>query len=384
MKQAIPARSERVRGNAIVRGFARSRWCGMLIMLGSHGTGGIFIMVGSVVAGLVAGNAAAAQAPTAVAHDVAGAANAWLDSLDPAQRALASKPFDDAKRTDWHFVPKPTRKGLQLRDMTEPQQVAALALLRAVLSQIGYDKSVAIMELDEILRILEGSRAKNIRDPKRYFFTIFGTPSDVSPWAISFEGHHLSLNFTVRDGRIVDSTPQFMGANPAEVKKSLPNLPVVGRRVLEAEESVAFELVRSLDEGQRAKAVISPEPPKEIRGAGEPQPSGEPAAGIAWGDLSESQQAVLKRLVDVYCESMPEEVVAERLQVLEAAEGGWAAVKFAWAGSLKPGVGHYYRVEGPTFVVELCNVQPDAEGNPANHIHCMWRDRTGDFDLPVK
>jgi len=367
MKQATPASCERRVGNAIFRRVT-----------------GSLAVVTVVTSCLIAGLPAAARARTAVAHDVAGAATAWLDSLDPAQRALASKPFDDAKRTDWHFIPKPTRKGLQLRDMTEPQQVAALALLRAVLSQIGYDKSVAIMELDEILRVLEGSRAKNIRDPKRYFFTIFGTPSDDSPWAISFEGHHLSLNFTVRDGRIVDSTPQFMGANPAVVKRPLPNLPAVGRRVLEAEESVAFELLNSLDEGQRAKAVISPEPPKEIRGAGEPQPSGKPAVGIAWGDLSASQQAVLKRLVDVYCESMPEEVVAERLQVLEAAEGGWAAVKFAWAGSLKPGIGHYYRVEGPTFVVELCNVQPDAEGNPANHIHCMWRDRTGDFDLPVK
>ena len=367
MKQSMPASCERRVGHAIARRVAWSR-----------------VLVTVVTACLIAGHASAARTGTAVADDVAGAATAWLDSLDTAQRTLASKPFDDAKRTDWHFIPKPARKGVQLRDMNEPQQAAALALLRSVLSQVGYDKSVAIMELDEILRVLEGSRAKNIRDPKRYFFTIFGTPSDDGPWAISFEGHHLSLNFTVRDGRIVDSTPQFMGANPAEVKKQLPNLPVAGHRVLEAEESVAFELLNSLDEGQRAKAVISPEPPKEIRGAGEPQPTGEPAVGIAWGGLSASQQAVLERLVDVYCESMPEEVVAERLQVLEATEGGWAAVKFAWAGSLKPGIGHYYRVEGPTFVIELCNVQPDAEGNPANHIHCMWRDRTGDFDLPAR
>jgi hypothetical protein len=175
-----------------------------------------------------------------------------------------------------------------------------------------------------------------------------------------------------------------MGANPAVVKTPLPNLPAVGHRVLEAEESVAFELLNSLDEGQRAKAVISPEPPKEIRGAGEPQPSGEPAVGIGFGDLSVSQQALLERLVDVYCDAMPEEVVAERRQLIETAEGGWAAVKFAWAGSLKPGIGHYYRVEGPTFVIELVNVQPDAEGNPANHIHCVWRDRTGDFDLPAR
>ena len=364
MKQSMPASCERGVSAAIAR---RTAWS-LLV----------------VTTGLIAGYAAAARARTSVAHDVAGAATAWLDSLDAAQRTQASKPFDDAKRTDWHFIPKPTRKGVQLRDMTETQQAAALALLRSVLSQIGYDKSVAIMELDEILRVLEGSRAKNIRDPKRYFFTIFGTPSDDGPWAISFEGHHLSLNVTARDGRIVDSTPQFMGANPAVVKTPLPNLPAVGRRVLDAEESVAFELLSSLDEGQRAKAVISPEPPKEIRGAGEPQPTGEPAVGIGFGDLSASQRSLLKRLVDVYCESMPEEVVAERRQVIEAAAGGWAAVKFAWAGSLTPGVGHYYRVEGPTFVIELCNVQPDAEGNPANHIHCMWRDRTGDFDLPAK
>jgi len=333
---------------------------------------------------VLAGHSAAARIRLLAAADMAQAANAWLDSLDPAQRTLASKPFDDAKRTDWHFVPKPTRKGVQLRDMTEPQQAAALAVLRSVLSQIGYDKSVAIMELDEILRILEGSRAKNIRDPKRYFLTIFGTPTDVGSWAISFEGHHLSLNFTVRDGRLVDSTPQFMGANPAEVKTPLPNLPAVGRRVLEQEESVAFELVNSLDEGQRAKAVIAAEPPKEIRGAGEPQASREPAVGIGFGELSAPRQAMLKRLVDVYCESMPEEVMAERRKLIEASDGGWDAVQFAWAGSLKPGIGHYYRVEGPTFVIELCNVQPDAEGNPANHIHCVWRDRTGDFDLPTR
>lgn len=364
MKCLIPVRCERRDGHAIRRAIA---WSAVAVM-----------------ACLCAGHAVAERVRLDAADGMARAANAWLAALDPTQLVLASKPFDDATRTDWHFVPKPARKGVQLRDMTEPQQTAALALLRSVLSQVGYDKSVAIMELDEILRILEGSRAKNIRDPKRYFFTVFGTPSDEGRWGVSIEGHHLSLNVTVRDGRVVDSTPQFMGANPAEVKTPLPNLPAVGRRVLEQEEAVAFELVRSLDEGQRAKAIIAAEPPKEIRGAGEPQPSSEPPVGIAFGDLSASQQAMLQRLVDVYCDAMPEEVVAERRKLIESAAGGWAAVKFAWAGSTKPGVGHYYRVEGPTFVIELCNVQPDAEGNPANHIHCVWRDRTGDFDLPAR
>ncbi|MFM8802400.1 MAG: DUF3500 domain-containing protein, partial [Planctomycetia bacterium] len=194
-----------------------------------------------VTACLIIARVAVARARAGAADTMARAAQAWLDALTPDQRSLASKPFADASRTDWHFVPKPTRKGVQLRDMTEPQRAAALALLRSALSQAGYDKSVAIMELDEILRILEGARAKNIRDPQRYYFTLFGTPSAVDPWAISIEGHHLSLNFTVRDGRIVDSTPQFMGANPAVVKKQLPGLPAAGTRVLDAEESLAFE-----------------------------------------------------------------------------------------------------------------------------------------------
>jgi len=332
----------------------------------------------------------AARARSGAAPAMAAAAAAWLESLEPAQQSLARRPFTDATRTDWHFVPKPARKGLQLRDMTPLQQAAALRLARATLSQVGYDKSVGIMQLDEILRLLEGPRAKNIRDAQRYFFTVFGTPADDGTWAVSIEGHHLSLNVTVRDGRIVDSTPQFLGANPAVVTTALPGLPPVGHRVLGDEEALAFELVQSLDAAQRAAAVIAAEAPREIRAAGQPQPPLEPAVGIGFDALTASQQALLRRLVDVYCGVMPAEVAEERLRLIDTAPagesgvaGGWHALRFAWAGSLAPGTGHAYRIEGPTFVIEFCNNQPDAEGNPANHVHCVWRDRTGDFDLPA-
>jgi hypothetical protein len=156
-----------------------------------------------------------------------------------------------------------SRKGVQLRDMTPAQGQAALALLRSALSQAGYEKSLLIMSLDEILRRLEGDRAKNIRDPRRYFFTIFGVPADAGTWGLSVEGHHLSFNFTVRDGAVVDSTPQFMGANPAAVKTTFAGLPEAGHRVLRDEETLAFELVRSLDATQQASAVTA-EPPKEM------------------------------------------------------------------------------------------------------------------------
>jgi hypothetical protein len=314
---------------------------------------------------------------------------AWIDALVPEQRARALRPMDDQRRTDWHFIPKFDRKGLSLREMNPAQQRLAMEVLRSVVSQSGYEKSAAIMQLDEILRIIEAEKAKNIRDPERYFFTIFGTPVAQGGWALSVEGHHLSLNFVIRDGRIVDSTPQFMGASPAQVKTTFAGLPGTGTRVLRDEEEVAFELVGSLDAVQRAKALIATEPPKEIRAAGAPQPPSEPAVGIGFAELSAGQRQILRRLIDAYGGSMMADVAAERLALIEAADGGpagrgWDAVRFAWAGSLKPGIGHSYRVEGPTFVIECVNVQPDAEGNPANHIHCVWRDKTGDFDLPAK
>lgn len=310
------------------------------------------------------------------------AANVWLGTLAPEQKARALKPWDDAGRVGWHFIPKFERKGLPLREMVPSQQQGAFDLLRAAVSQAGYDKSRAIMQLDEMLRIQEGSNAKNVRDAERYFFTIFGTPAEKGTWALSVEGHHLSLNFVVRDGQVVDSTPQFFGANPAEVRARFAGLPEPGFRVLAAEEQLGFELVRSLDAGQKARGIIAADAPKDIRAAGETQSPKEPPKGIPAAELKPDQQTLLRRIIDTYCAAMADEVAKERLMLIENADGGWNAIHFAWAGATEPGIGHYYLVEGPSFVIEFCNVQPDAEGNPANHIHCVWRDRTGDFDLP--
>lgn len=330
----------------------------------------------AVLIGAAAGLAARAAFQATATVPLAEAAGAWIATLDAGQRARGVRPFADATRTDWHFVPKPARKGVQLCDMTPAQQQAALGLMRALLSEAGYEKSLTIMSLEEILRRLEGTKAKNIRDPKRYFFTVFGTPAEAGTWSVSIEGHHLSFNFVVRDGAVVDSTPQFMGANPAEVKTTFAGLPDAGHRVLHAEESLAFELVQSLDSAQRAVAVTA-DAPKEIRAAGEPQPPQEPATGIAWADLTTDQRTTLRRLVEAYCGWMTDDVADERLRLIE--EAGWEEIRFSWLGAIEPGIGHAYRVTGPTFLVEFVNVQPDAEGNPANHIHCVWRDMTGDF-----
>ncbi len=172
--------------------------------------------------GVLTAGASAAMLKPVSGESMSRWAEAWVAGLDDSQKQIAVLPYDGEQRLGWHFIPKNDRKGLQLRDMSPSQRSNALRLLRAALSEVGFDKSVKIMELDEILRLQEGANAKNIRDPNRYFFTIFGTPSTTGRWGLSVEGHHLSLNFVVENNRIVDSTPQFMGANPAEVKKKLP------------------------------------------------------------------------------------------------------------------------------------------------------------------
>ena len=340
----------------------------------------VILFVGSVM--LLSVAAAAVLRPVA-GEAMTRWANAWLSTLDENQKAQAKIEFADAKRVGWHFIPKAERKGVQLKEMNPVQKTAALRLLRSALSEAGFDKSVRIMELESILNLQEGAKAKFLRDPERYFFSVFGEPSTEGTWGLSIEGHHLSLNFTMRDGKVVDSTPQFMGSNPAEVKTKFPNLLNVGVRVLRDEEQLGFDLLHLLAESPDAlkKTMIAEKAPEEIRAAGEPQPPVEEPQGIEYSKLGAAGQLLLRRLVETYCNSMPEEVANERLRNIE--ESGWEHVYFAWAGANQQGSGHYYRIQGTTFLIEFINVQPDAEGNIANHIHCVWRDLTGDFDLPA-
>ncbi len=309
-------------------------------------------------------------------------ADSFLGTLDEQQKAVALLPYDSPDRTDWHFIPKKTRKGLVIREMNAAQRTAALRLVRAALSEAGYEKASKIMMLEGVLRQLEGEGRNWERDPNKYYMSIFGKPSNTDPWALSFEGHHLSLNFVCRDGRVVDSTPQFFAANPATIMSDVEGPLGKGTRVLRQEEELAFQLVKSLDESQRDKGMIAEEAPKEIRFAGDPQSKiGEPE-GIAYSDLRDEQKEILQQLVFVYANAVADKVAAQRRASIE--HEGWEKIHFAWAGATEPGIGHYYRVRGVDFLIEFVNTQADAAGNPANHIHSVWRDLTGDFDLPIE
>ncbi len=310
-------------------------------------------------------------------------AEKWLETLSAEEKKKAVMSYDAPERLDWHFIPKPSRKGIQIKEMSEPQRQAAHSLLKSALSQSGYAKATKIMELEKVLKELEKTKVGgNIRDHERYYFTIFGQPSDTSRWGLSIEGHHTSMNFVVDKGRVISSTPIMFGTNPAIMKNDEIAGIAKGTRVLAAEEELAFELLHSLSAEQRKTAVIAEVALKEVRNDGKPQPPTEAAVGIAAGQLTDAQKKTLSSLINTYANNVHDEVAKERLTDIE--KSGFDKVKFAWAGADKLGIGHYYRIQGETFLIEFVNTQPDAAGNPANHIHCLWRDTRGDFAIPIK
>jgi len=314
------------------------------------------------------------------AKAMTGTAQSFLGSLSAEQRKQATMAFDNPARTDWHYIPKDTRKGLQIKEMNADQRKRATALLQSGLSEIGYEKASTIMSLEAILRELEKSRSGGpIRDPERYYFTVFGVPTDTGRWGWSLEGHHLSLNFTVDEGKVVGSTPTFFGSNPAEVADNYAVGAKKGTRPLVKEESLAFELLQSLSADQRKLAVIAAKAPDDVSGASQAQAKKSAPAGVPAEKLSAEQLKILAALLASYARNMPRDLADDRLEEIEQA--GIGKVHFAWAGADRPGIGHYYRVQGPTFVIEFVNVQPDAAGNPANHIHCLWRSLKGDFGV---
>ncbi len=264
--------------------------------------------------------------------------------------------------------------------MNARQRELTMNLLRAALSETGYDKAVKIMSLENNLREGEkGLKGSPLRDPERYFLTIFGKPEPTGTWGWSFEGHHFSLNFVVSNSEVVSDTPSFWGANPATVQIVVAGGPEKGTRTLANEEQFAFDLVNDLNEAQRKEAIIAEKAPAEYRAGGQPQPPQTPPEGLSASKMNAEQKVKLQSLLEAYNANLAKPLAEARMAEVKAA--GLDRVYFAWAGSTKPGVGHYYRVQGPTFVLELVNVQSDPAGNPANHIHSVWRDLNGDFGV---
>ena len=298
------------------------------------------------------------------AQDLAQKAENFLATLSPELRSKTLFTLDDSERYNMNYVPM-VRKGPSFHDFDKKQKQAALELLKASLSEEGYRKTTQIMELEKVLAIMENNPS---RDHLDYHFCIFGKPSSGQFWGWRFEGHHVSLNFTSTKHEIVSSTPSFLGSNPAKVRSGEQK----GREVLKLETQLGFTLVNSLTEDQLRVAKFSDRAPREIitgtkRNVGAIEPK-----GIQYTSLNEKQKETFIKLLNVYIDNYQFGFSqALRAKIIEA---GTKNLYFAWAGGLKPGIGHYYRIQGPMLLIEYDNIQ-----NNANHVHTVVRDLTNDF-----
>jgi hypothetical protein len=332
------------------------------------------------VAALAALAAGSMVAATRSSSAMAEAATRLLSSLTPEQRQQAVFSFAADERLHWHFIPTEMfpRKGLLIRSMTEPQRALARDLLKTGLSQRGYLTATSIMDLETVLKALEAAqraagpqppRGQVLeRDPEKYFVSIFGTPSAKDTWGWRVEGHHVSLHFTVVNGSLVASSPSFFGSNPAQVREG----PKKGLRILGAEEDAARALLQSLDAAQRSKAIINAAAPGDMVTMANVEITPLSPSGLAAGEMTAAQRDLLLRLLDVYIGTMATDIAEDRLA--RARKAGVEKIGFAWAGETERGKKHYYRVQGPTFLIEYDNTQ-----NDGNHIHSVWRDFNGDF-----
>lgn len=305
-------------------------------------------------------------------QDLSVAANTFLNALSEDLLKQASFDIQDDERENWYFTPV-VRKGPTLNDFNDTQRTAAIALLKASVSQQGFQKTQEIMALENVLKVIENdnhmlTEGQPWRDPLNYHFCIFGKPALDSYWGWRFEGHHISLNFTSARGTIASATPAFMGTNPGIVRIELQK----GKEVLRQESELGFSLLHSLSPEQQKVTLFSDTAPREIITGNARQVDGVEKKGILYSALNNKQQAIFRQLLDVYIGNFVFEFSETfRKKIMDA---GIENLSFAWAGVTDKSDGHYYRIQGPMLLIEFDNTQ-----NNANHVHTVVRDLTNDF-----
>lgn len=343
-----------------------------------------------------------------IKNEMDGAAQAFLSMLSAEQRKQAIFALDDPERYVWYYTPH-DRKGLPLKQMNPDQRKAALALLKTGLSAQGYEKAMAVMDMENVLRVIENRPPNDThRDPDNYYITIFGNPEEKTPWGWRLNGHHLLLQFTsqsgpasvgipVRDqsgrgtssrGRVTAQTPTFFGSNPGLLRNDpgmadtrmtdprLTKLPQYGKRILKEEEDKAFALLKTITPEQLKQVVVAPVAYPEILSTNVRSVTMEKMDGLRLADMTATQRTLFLDLLQTYLANYHVTLANQQLDKLK--KSGLDSLRFAWAGDLTPklgeGKGWYYRIHGPTILIEYDNTQSNA-----NHVHTVVRDLTNDF-----
>ena len=324
----------------------------------------------------------ATSAPAETTARIVAAAQALLTTLDDSGRATVQFPYAGPQTTRWSNLPSPMfeRRGLRLADLTEPQRAAVMQLLTAALSRDGYQKVLDIMEGDEVLRRGGGGgrgfgrggpggpggpagRGGPAFGRDQYYLAFLGAPSTTQPWMLQYGGHHLAINLTI-GGSQASMTPSLPAAQPA-------TFTVEGRTVrpLGDENDKAFALVNALDATQRGQAVLNYRVADLVLGPGQDGRTIQPE-GLRASAMTPAQQTMLLEIVEEWAGIMNEAYAAPRMAEIKS---NLSQTYFAWSGPTSNGSAAYFRVQGPTIVIEY------APQGGVEHIHTIYRDPTNDY-----
>ena len=305
------------------------------------------------------------------AQNLVDKANAFIGTLNDAQKTEALYPFDTAERYRFMYVPLDDRKGISMNELNAAQQSAVMDLLKTSLSEETVQKVKSIMLLDNVLKELEHRKPEDhFRDPGKYFLTIFGIPAATTIWGWRFEGHHVAFHFSADKKQLVAGTPSFLGSNPAIVLTG----PEKDKQVLKEETDRGFALLHALSAAELKKAIVDSVAPGEIITAASRKAMIANPAGIRYSELSPGNKQLLLQLLTMYVHRYTKLFADNMLKQIQTA--GLDNLWFTWAGYTEHVLGkpYYYRIQGPSIIIEYDNSQ-----NNANHIHTVIRDLTNDF-----
>lgn len=305
------------------------------------------------------------------AQDIEAAAEKFSGLLSAEQKLKAIFPFDVDDRYNFHYFPVDDHKGIPMDQLNHPQQEAAVALMKTCLDDHTVSTARSIMSLEALLKTLERRAADDhFRDPGKYFFTIFGIPAKNTTWGWRLDGHHVCFSFSVKDNKLVSGTPGFLGSNPAVVQDGTNK----GMELLKDEKNLAFNLLNSFSAEQKKKVIFADRAPGDIVTGINRKAMIDHPVGLSFSEMDASQREKFLALINVYVHRYTKLFADDMLKEIESA--GLDKLKFAWAGFTEPGLGkpHYYRIQGPTLIIEYDNTQ-----NNANHVHTVLRDLLHDF-----
>ena len=305
------------------------------------------------------------------AQSISDVAKSFVATLDESQKPLTLFPFGSEEHYNFHYFPIDDRKGLPLDKMTEKQKKMTMQLLSSCLTDNTVKKINDIIALEDILKVLEHRKPDDhFRDPGKYHLALFGEPGEKNIWGWRFEGHHVSFHFSTQNNTLVAGTPGFLGSNPAIV----PDGAQKGKEILKDEKLLALKLLNSLSSDQRKMAVIAGEVPGDIITRIDRKAMIKDPGGISYAQMNEAQQKDFINLIELYIHRYKKSFADNMLK--EIKDAGLDSIRFAWAGDTQTGVGHphYYRIVGPTLIIEYDNTQ-----NNANHVHTVVRDLLHDY-----